>query len=287
VDIAFFPEDPFTLNKLAKEKGVIAIMDCGVAPGMSNILIGYVDHLLDETESVHIYVGGLPIVRQWPYEYKAVFSPLDVIEEYTRPARFVENGRVVTRPALTDLERVDFEGVGTLEAFNTDGLRTLIQTIPAPNMKEKTLRYPGHAEKMAVLRETGFFSQEPIKVNGISVRPIDVTASLLFPMWELKPDEEDITIMRVVVEGRRENKRLRYTYDLFDRFDRKTLTTSMSRTTGYTATAVVRLLAEGLYDRFGISPPEYLGQKPECVQFILERLKERGIIYKESIIEIS
>jgi len=287
VDIAFFPEDPFTLNKLAKEKGVIAIMDCGVAPGMSNILIGYVDHLLDETESVHIYVGGLPIVRQWPYEYKAVFSPLDVIEEYTRPARFVENGRVVTRPALTDLERVDFEGVGTLEAFNTDGLRTLIQTIPAPNMKEKTLRYPGHAEKMAVLRETGFFSQEPIKVNGISVRPIDVTASLLFPMWELKPDEEDITIMRVVVEGRRENKRLRYTYDLFDRFDRKTQTTSMSRTTGYTATAVVRLLAEGLYDRFGISPPEYLGKKPECVQFILERLKERGIIYKESIIEIS
>jgi len=91
----------------------------------------------------HIYVGGLPIVRQWPYEYKAVFSPLDVIEEYTRTARFVENGRVVTRPALTDLERVDFEGVGTLEAFNTDGLRTLIQTIPAPNMKEKTLRYPG------------------------------------------------------------------------------------------------------------------------------------------------
>ncbi len=140
VDIAFFPEDPFTLDDLAKKHNVSAIMDCGVAPGMSNVLIGYVDHLLDKTETALIYVGGLPEVREWPYEYKAVFSPIDVIEEYSRPARYVENGNLVIRPALSDAEYLDFSDVGTLEAFNSDGLRTLAETIDAPNMKEKTLR---------------------------------------------------------------------------------------------------------------------------------------------------
>ena len=125
MDIAFFPEDPFQLDELAKENGVIAVMDCGVAPGMSNVFVGYVDHLLDETDSVLIYVGGLPEIREWPYDYKAVFSPVDVIEEYVRPARYIENGKLVVRPALTDAELLNFPGVGTLEAFNSDGLRTL------------------------------------------------------------------------------------------------------------------------------------------------------------------
>ncbi|MFH1936268.1 MAG: saccharopine dehydrogenase C-terminal domain-containing protein, partial [Bacteroidota bacterium] len=156
VDIAFFIEDPFELDLLAKGKSVTAIMDCGVAPGMCNVLIGYADHQLDETEKVAYYVGGLPQVREWPYEYKAGFSPIDVIEEYTRPARLVENGRVVMKPALSDPELMNFAGIGTLEAFNTDGLRSLIHTIKAPDMKEKTLRYPGHIEKMRMLSDTGF-----------------------------------------------------------------------------------------------------------------------------------
>ena len=158
IDIAFFAEDPFALDELAREKGVIAIIDCGVFPGMGSALIGSIACDLDEVESVLTYVGGLPEVRQWPWDYKAVFSPLDVIEEYSRPARYVENGVQVTRPALSDPELIDFPGLGTLEAFNTYGLRTLANTIDAPNMKEKTLRYPGHIEKMAVLRECGFFS---------------------------------------------------------------------------------------------------------------------------------
>jgi saccharopine dehydrogenase-like NADP-dependent oxidoreductase len=144
VDIAFFPEDPFLLDKPAKNKKVTAVVDCGVAPGMSNILTGHACRMLDKTESVLIYVGGLPEYREWPYEYKAVFSPLDVIEEYTRPARYVENGKLVTRPALSDAELLDFPPLGTLEAFNSDGLRSLANTIDSPNMKEKTLRYPGH-----------------------------------------------------------------------------------------------------------------------------------------------
>ena len=286
VDIAFFPEDPFELDTLAKKNNVIAVMDCGVAPGMSNVLIGHVSQLLDEVHRAVIYVGGLPVVREWPYEYKAVFSPIDVIEEYTRPARYVENGQQVTREALSDPELLHFPGIGTLEAFNTDGLRTLMHTIDCPNMKEKTMRYPGHIDKMKVLRETGFFSDKPVSINGTRLRPIDFTSKLLFPMWELKEGEEDLTVMQIMVEGSRKGKNYRYKYFLLDRFDPVTNTTSMARTTGYTATVVARMIAQGLYKDKGVSPPEYLGKKETCVEFILQGLKDRGIEYHETIEEI-
>jgi len=281
IDIAFFIEDPLPLDAMAKKNNVTAIMDCGVAPGMCNILIGYADHLLDETEEVLYYVGGLPEIREWPYEYKAVFSPIDVIEEYTRPARYIENGTLVTRPALSDPELMNFPGMGTLEAFNTDGLRSLAYTIKAPNMKEKTLRYPGHIQKMAVLRETGFFSQIPVDVNGVKIRPIDMTAKLLFPLWKLKPGEVDITVMKVIVTGTKGEKRLRYTWDLFDKYDPITGIHSMARTTGYTATVAARMVADGLYNRKGVTVPEFIGQDPACVKYMLDGLKERGIIYEE------
>ena len=283
IDIAFFPEDPFELDALAKEKGVTAIMDCGVFPGMGSALIGRVARKLDEVDSVLTYVGGLPEIRQWPWEYKAVFSPVDVIEEYMRPARYVENGTLVTRPALSDPELIDFPGIGTLEAFNTDGLRTLAKTIDAPNMKEKTLRYPGHIEKMAVLRESGFFSEEKIEVGGQMVRPLDVTAKLLFPMWKLEPGEGDITVMQIQVEGRKNGQRLRYVYDLHDEFDHDMGVTSMARTTGYTATVALRMVAEGLYSHQGISPPEYLGGQFGCVDYLLKGLADRGVVYLERV----
>ncbi|MEJ2482206.1 MAG: saccharopine dehydrogenase C-terminal domain-containing protein [Gemmatimonadota bacterium] len=282
VDIAFFPEDPFALDTLALENDATAIVDCGVAPGMSNLLVGHLDARLDMTDRVLIYVGGLPAVREWPFEYRAVFSPVDVIEEYTRPARFVENGRRVTREALSDPELLDFEGVGTLEAFNTDGLRTLASTIDAPDMKEKTLRYPGHIEKMAVFRATGLFDTGEIEVSGTRIRPRDVTAKLLFPMWKLKPGEADLTVMQVIVEGRDDRGRVLHRYDLLDRYDPATDTHSMARTTGYTATMAIRLLAAGLYRRKGISPLEFVGRDENCVNFILAGLAERGVVYRHS-----
>jgi len=283
VDIAFFPENPFELDALAKEKGVTAIVDCGVAPGISNLLVGHVDHLLDSTEEVLIYVGGLPEVREWPYDYRAGFSPIDVIEEYTRPARYVENGRMVIREALSDPELMNFPGLGTLEAFNSDGLRTLADTIDAPNMKEKTLRYEGHIEKMAVLRATGLFGKDEIEVAGTKIRPIDFTAKLLFPLWELKPGEADLTVMQVIVQGEKDGKGLRYIYDLLDTYDPLTETHSMARTTGYSATTAVRMLAAGLYDRKGISPPEFVGKDEKCVAFMLEGLEERGVVFQRKI----
>jgi saccharopine dehydrogenase-like NADP-dependent oxidoreductase len=197
VDISFFAEDPFELDALAKSKGVVVVMDCGVAPGMGNIIFGHYNNEF-EINQYECLVGGLPVVREWPWEYKAVFSPIDVIEEYTRPARFVINGQEVVREALSDLELVDLPGVGTLESWNSDGFRSLIRTMAhVPNMIEKTLRYPGCVEYLAVLRAAGFFSKEAVDINGQPVRPIDLTAKLLFPQWKLQPGEEDYTIMQI------------------------------------------------------------------------------------------
>jgi lysine 6-dehydrogenase len=283
VDISFFPEDPFALDQLAKTQGVVAVVDCGVAPGLSNLLIGDVVARLDETLSILIYVGGLPVIREWPCEYKAGFSPIDVIEEYTRPARYIENGAMVTRVALSDPEFIDFPGVGTLEAFNTDGLRTLATTLDAPNMKEKTLRYSGHIDKMAFLRELGLFDKERIRVNGSTIRPIDVTAALLFPKWKLEEGEADLTVMQIVIEGIRDGSGVREIFHLLDRYDENSKTHSMARTTGYTATVAARMLAAGLYTQPGITPPELVGRHPECVEFMLAGLESRGIALDHTI----
>ena len=286
VDIAFCPEDFFPLDPLAKERGVTALVDFGVAPGMSNLFAGKVDAELDETETVLIYVGGLPETRTWPFEYKAGFSPIDVIEEYTRLARYVENGALVVRPALTDPEILEFPRIGSLEAFNTDGLRSLAETIRAPNLKEKTLRYVGHIEKMRVLREMGLFDQEEIEIAGTKISPLDFTTRLLFPMWKLEEGEVDITVMRIIVEGKKDGKRRRTTYDLYDRYDEATGVHSMARTTGYTATMGIRMLAAGLFDQKGIIVPEFVGPHPECVDFLRAGLAERGIVYEERVEEL-
>ncbi|MFQ3333229.1 MAG: lysine 6-dehydrogenase, partial [Flavobacteriales bacterium] len=143
VDISFYSEDPFGLDELAKEKGVVAVMDCGVAPGMGNIIFGHHDSKM-EINDYECLVGGLPEKREWPYEYQAVFSPIDVIEEYIRPARYVQNSHMITKEALSDTELIEFDEIGTLESWNSDGLRSLIKTMAhVPNMIEKTLRYPG------------------------------------------------------------------------------------------------------------------------------------------------
>jgi saccharopine dehydrogenase-like NADP-dependent oxidoreductase len=147
VDISFMAEDTLSLDGLAKSRGVTAVADMGVAPRMSHMIVGYVDSLLDKTESATILVGGLPVIREWPYEYKIAWSPKDVIEEYIRPARLIECGKIVEKPALSDLELIDLPHIGTLEAFNTDGLRSLLYTIKIPFMREKALCYPGYAKR--------------------------------------------------------------------------------------------------------------------------------------------
>jgi saccharopine dehydrogenase-like NADP-dependent oxidoreductase len=280
VDIAFFPEDPFLLDELARQRGVTVIVDCGVMPGMASVLTAHAASRFDHVDDIVIYVGGLPEVREWPWEYKAVFSPLDVIEEYTRPARYVESGQIVTRPALSDPEYVHFPGIGTLEAFNSDGLRTMLTTIDAVNMKEKTLRYPGHVERIAVLRETGFFSKDEIEIGGARISPLEFTAKVLFPKWKLGEGERDVTVLQITVKGRKGPDTSIWQCDLIDRYDPEKRVNSMARTTGYTATVAARMLLRGLYDAKGISPPEFIGKHPACVEFMLRELARRGIHYR-------
>lgn len=286
VDIAFYENDPFELNAIAKENNVTAIVDCGVSPGLHNILIGNVAQKLDSIEDITIYVGGLPQIKEPPFEYKAVFSPSDVIEEYIRPARIKKNGEIVIKPPLSELEILDFPTIGSLEAFNSDGLRTLIHTIDVPNMKEKTLRYPGHIEKISLLKQIGLFDKNELSLNNKSIKPIELAIKLLRDEWKLKEGEKDFTILQVIIKGRRENKKFIYTYDLLDYYDDSTNTISMARTTGYTATSALRLLASGLYKEVGISPPEFIGKYSEPTEFILNELKKRNVIVNESVQEI-
>jgi lysine 6-dehydrogenase len=286
VDISFFKEDPFLLEEKAKAEDITAIVDCGVAPGLCNIIAGHLDTILDQIESYTCYVGGLPQVREWPFEYKAVFSPSDVLEEYTRPVHLVEYGREIVRPAMSEIELINFPNLGTLEAFNTDGLRTLRKTLEAPFKKEKTLRYPGHANLMRVFAESGFFSSTPIKVNDQTVSPISLTSELLFENWRLKEGEADFMVMRLIVEGSKDDKKYRYTYDLLDKYDRETQTTSMARTTGYTCTIVARQLATGRIVQKGICPPEFIGRTKGCYENLMSEYARRDIQLTETITEL-
>ena len=283
VDISFFEEDPFELHRLAVARGVVAVVDCGVAPGLSNMILGRCEATWETVESFSCWVGGLPVVRHWPYEYRSVFSPIDVIAEYVRPARLVRGGAVVAVTALAEPELLEFAGVGTLEAFATDGLRTLLRTVRCPEMVEKTMRWPGHRERVEALRDAGFFGEEPVLVGGVAVRPVDLAAALLFPVWHLAEGEEDLTVMRVVVEGRSNGRAVRHTFDLLDRYEPTTGTTSMARTTGYTCTATVRLLAAGRYRQPGIAPLELVGGEPGCAEFILADLARRGVTLRETL----
>ena len=269
VDISFFPEDPLLLEQVAQEYGVTAVVDCGVMPGLGGMLAAHLVGMVDTPLALKILVGGLPEVRELPFEYKAPFSPADVIEEYMRPARRIVSGESVTLPALSDIELLDFPGVGTLEAFNTDGLRTLVNNLDIPNMVEKTLRYPGHAVKIRLLKKLGFFSNEPLNIGGNQVIPRQVCEHLLFDNWKLKPGMRELTVMRIELVGMLGGQCVRQRFDLLDRTD-ELGEYSMARVTGYPAILVARLLLQGkltwriagqLHQQTpGIVCPEWIGQ---------------------------
>ncbi len=282
VDISFFEQDPFFLEDLARERGVTAVVDCGVAPGLSNMLLGYRQQKMT-VDSYTCYVGGLPVERKWPFEYKAPFSPMDVLEEYIRPVRLVVNGQLIEKPALSDPEWIECEPVGRLEAFNTDGLRTLIKTLPVPNMKEKTLRYPGHREKMRILKKMGFLSKDPIDIDGQHIRPLDVTARLLLPYWFLEEGELEYTYMFIRISGRKEGTPIEYEYTLYDKTDSESGLSSMARTTGFTCAATAAVLLKKEFCPTGICAPEMVGQHKTIFKSILERLAERQLFIHKKL----
>lgn len=284
VDISFFPDNALDLDAIAKRNGVTAIVDCGVAPGMDNIILGRYN------ETIHVndfecVVGGLPKVRKWPFFYKAPFSPVDVIEEYTRPARYVEHGNIITREPLTDCEYIEFDKVGTLESFNTDGLRSILYTMAhIPNMKEKTLRYPGHVDIVKALKQSGFFNTQLINVNGVGISPLAFTSRILFDEWKLGETEEEITVMRVTLKGLdTDGQNVKVEYNLYDEYEPVTQTSSMARTTGYTATAAANMFLDGYFSEKGVFPPELIGKHEVCFDYILQYLKERDVHYVKTV----
>jgi saccharopine dehydrogenase-like NADP-dependent oxidoreductase len=281
-DISFSPEDPLALDALAREKGVTAVVDCGVSPGLSNFAVGRAAAALAAIDDVRILVGGLPVDRTRPFGYAILFSATDVIEEYTRPARVVEEGRVVTRPALSGVEAVEVPGIGTLEGFLTDGLRTLLATVPARSMAEKTLRYPGHADAMRALRESGFFDSRPIEAGGASVSPRAVTERLLSVAWKLREREEEFTYLRVSVAGRDATGLVKTS--LFELLDRPGGggATSMARTTGFPCSVAAAMLARGQYRYPGVRPLELLAADTGASLRFLEGLRARGLTFQET-----
>ena len=280
-DISFFPEDVLQLDSLAKQKGVTIITDIGVAPGMSNLILGRCNEEMI-VKNFECYVGGLPAHPQPPFYYKAPFSPIDVIEEYLRPARLKEKGKIVTRPALTERVIMDFEGVGQLEAFNTDGLRSLLYTMKhIPDMKEKTLRYPKHIDLIISLQQAGFFDEEEVTINGTIITPLQFCSKMLINNWKLGAEEEELTVMKVIIDGSRDGIPQRIEYNLLDKYDGKTKTSSMARTTGYTCAAAVHLIIEGLFTEKGVFPPELVGKSKKCYDYVFEYLEKRGISWKK------
>ncbi len=283
VDLSFMAEDPFFFQESALNAGVSIIPDCGFAPGLSNILIGKASSQLDEVEDALIYVGGLPQKLITPLNYKVTWCVEDLFEEYTRKAKIVRNGKTVEVDALEGLEEIEFEELGKFEAFFTDGVRTLHHTIKANNMWEKTLRYPGHAEKIKLIKKLGLLNKEPL--TSIKITPWE----FMVKFWEENLGffkEKDLLLMRIKVRGRKDSTKYLHTYKLVDYFDEQRNITAMGRSTAYTAFAVIKLLSENRIKRKGIIPPEILGMDQKLFEEIQQILKEKEVNFRGKIDKI-
>ncbi|MFQ6064769.1 MAG: saccharopine dehydrogenase family protein [Candidatus Bathyarchaeia archaeon] len=277
IDVSYMPENPLTLNEEAVKAGVTIVPDCGVAPGLSNLLVGHVISKLIQVDDIHIMVGGLPEKPVPPLDYIITWSVADLIDEYIRKAKIVKNGKVVEVEALTGLEQVEFPDVGRLEGFYTDGLRTLLYTFKnVRNMWEKTLRYPGHVEKIRLLHSLGFFDERPIAVENTRLPPRKFTTKLLEKRLR-RPDVKDILAMKVKVSGTEDGSKRCYVYHLLDHYDQKRGVTAMARTTAYPASILAQLMVGNAVEEKGVVPLENLGMKEEIFNKILTELENRRV----------
>jgi len=282
VDVSFMPEDIMSLNRDALKAEVSILPDCGMSPGLGSILVGHAVSKLDQVESVHMFNGGVPEKPVPPLSYAITWSVKDLIELYTRPAKIVRDDKVIQVEAMSGLEEIMFPGVGKLEAIYTDGLRTLLHTMKgARNMWEKSLRYPGHVEKMKLLKTLGFFDEKPIKVENLQISPREITAKLLERKFK-RPEIRDMVAMRVEVGGLKDSKKVMYTYHMLDRFDKKRRVTAMARTTAYTASVIAQLVANKDIEEKGVIPPEKVGMNERLYKKFMGMMKKRGVVIKES-----
>lgn len=277
VDISYTPKDPFLLHRIAKENGCRVVPQCGVAPGLSNMCVGDAYRQLDQMRSVEVYVGGLPEKPQPPLNYRIVFSLEDVVNEYSRPAHVIEGGKAKIVDALSGRGLLRFPGVGMLEYFITDGLGSLPKSYPrTKEMRELTLRYPGHAEMMDTLRILGFFERDPIRVFGAEVVPRELSIELLRKTMSIG-SPGDLLALRVDVRGLVGGKQYGFRYQLLDNFDRRSGVSAMSRTTAYPCTSVALLVGTGKIREIGVIAPEKIAQDQAQFGFVLDRLNKHGV----------
>ena len=243
----------------AKAAGVSVIPDCGLAPGMVNILAQAGIDRMDETERVRIYVGGLPQDPKPPLNYQIVYSMHGVLDYYTTLSIVLENGEFVEKSALSELEDVEFaQGIGTLEAFHTAGG---ISSMPLrykgkiPNMVYKTLRYPGHAKIMEAIRELGLIDLEPVETSVGTVSPRQLFIDIVSPKLR-NPDGNDLVALRVIVDGTKDGAPKSVTFDLIDRYDPEHGVTAMERTTGYSLAITALMQADGRVAKTGVFTPD-------------------------------
>lgn len=279
-DISFTEEDPRRLSERAAARGATVIVDCGVCPGLSNIAAAdAARRRFARLERYVCYVGGLPRDPQPPWFYKNPFAAESVIDEYTRPCRFRIGGEAVVLEPLSGAETVEFAETGPLVGFHTDGIRTLLDSLPqVPTLVEKTLRHPGHYEFLVRLREAGFFAPDALPALTAVCRRA----------WRFALGEADVTVMRLLFEGRLQTgAAVRLQMDLVDHYDAENGLLSMARTTGFTAAAAARLVLDGSFARPGVHPPEALGFEAGLCRRLLGELGERGIRFTEREEEIA
>ena len=264
------------LGALAKEKGITIIPDCGLAPGMVNILAQYGIDQLDSVDEVRIYVGGLPQQPEPPLNYQIVYSLEGVIDYYTTLSSIVRDGKQVQVKALSEREPVHFDApVGELEAFHTaGGLSTMAERYEGkiPTMEYKTLRYPGHAQIMEAVRELGLLDLEPIDVKGMRVVPRDVAIAAMAPRLT-KPKGKDLVALRVTVKGKKEGKEKTISFQLVDRYDEERGISAMMRTTGYSLSITGQMQVRREAGQPGVHTPD----EAMPAQRYVEELRKRGI----------
>jgi lysine 6-dehydrogenase len=269
-----------TLDAEAKRKNITVIPDCGLAPGMVNILAEYGIEQLDAVDSVKIFVGGLPQHPEPPLNYMLVYSLEGALDYYTTLSWVLRDGKRTQVPALSEREPVQFPPpLGTLEAFHTaGGLSTMAFRYEGkiPRMEYKTLRYPGHAELMEAVRSMGLLDLEPVEVNGMNVVPRDVFIAALKPKLT-KPHGHDLVALRVVVTGTKGGKPASKTFELVDRYDERLEVSAMMRTTGYSLSITGQMQATRQVKAAGVHTPD------ECIPAVayIAALRERGIDIKE------
>lgn len=268
------------LEAEAHAKGLSVMPDCGLAPGMVNILAAEGIRRLDKADRVRIYVGGLPQHPEPPLNYQIVYSLEGALDYYTTPSWVLRDGKPSTVEALTELEPVEFaQPVGTLEAFHTaGGLSTMAFTFEGKvrEMEYKTLRYPGHAALMKAIRELGLLDLTPVNVKGKEVVPRDAFIASVSPKLT-KPEGRDLVALRVIASGTKDGAPKTTTFDLVDRFDEVHHVSAMMRTTGYSLSLTGLTQARRQVIRFGVTTPD------EGMPFdrYVSGLKERGILIRD------